>query len=129
MSSSLLYASYVWGAVADAVSAVAMAFPDRFSAARRYLLPFDPNRPEFKYGMRYGVPLMVGWTVLLIWAAFDPVGRRDILLITVVPVVAGFMLHDALGVQARPLRSGPVWATQAMRVSLVALFLSAYFLA
>lgn len=129
MSTSLLIASYVYGAVVDAGAAVAMAFPDRFSAARRYLLPFDPNRPEFKYGMRYGVPLMVGWTVLLIWAAFDPVGRRDVLLITVVPVVAGFMLHAALGVRSGQLRRGPVWAERALQVALVALFLSAYLLA
>ena len=129
MSTSLLIASYVYGAVVDAGAAVAMAFPDRFSAARRYLLPFAPNRPEFKYGMRYGVPLMVGWTVLLIWAAFDPVGRRDVLLITVVPVVAGFMLHAALGVRSGQLRRGPVSAERALQVALVALFLSAYLLA
>lgn len=59
MSASLI-ASYAAGAVVDVGAAVAMVFPDRFSAARRYLPPFDPNRPEFKYGMRYGVPLMVG---------------------------------------------------------------------
>lgn len=44
MSSSLLIASYVAGAVVDAGAAVLMAFPDRFSAARRYLPPFDPSR-------------------------------------------------------------------------------------
>ena len=129
MSSSLLIASYVVGAVIDAGAAVGMAFPDRFSAARRYLLPFDPHRPEFKYGMRYGVPLMVGWTVLLIWAAFDPAGRRDVLLITVVPVIAGLMLHDAHAIRRGQLRRGPVWAVRGLQVALIALFLSAYLLA
>lgn len=129
MSSSLLIASYVAGAVVDAGAAVGMAFPDRFSAASRYLLPFDPSRAEFKYGMRYGVPLMIGWTVLLIWAAFEPAGRRDVLLITVVPVIAGLMLHDAQAIQRGQLRPKPVWAVRALQVGLVVLFLTAYVLA
>lgn len=74
--------------------------------------------------MRYGVPLMVGWTLLLIWAAFDPAGRRDVLLITVAPVIAGLMLHDALAARSGQLRRGPVWAVRALQVALVALSLS-----
>jgi phosphatidylserine synthase len=105
-----------------------MAFPDRFGAARRYVWPFDPSRPEFRYGMRYGVPLMVGWTVLLIWAAFEPTTRRGVLLITVVPVIAGLMLHDANGVRCGELQRRPGWAVRALQLALVALFLSAYFL-
>jgi hypothetical protein len=129
MVSSLVIASFVAGAVFDVVAAVAMAFPDRFSAARRYLLPFDPSRPEFKYGIRYGVPLMVGWTVLLIWAAFDPVGRRDVFLITVVPVLAGLMLHDARAVRAGQLSRGPAWAVRTLQLAFVALYLGAYLVA
>lgn len=125
---SLLTASYVAGAVVDAGAAIGMAFPDRFGAARRYVWPFDPSRPEFRYGMRYGVPLMVGWTVLLIWAAFEPTTRRGVLLITVVPVIAGLMLHDANGVRCGELQRRPVWAVRALQLALVALFLSAYFL-
>lgn len=127
--SSLLIASYVAGAVVDAGAAIGMAFPDRFGATRRYIPPFDSSRPELRSGMRYGVPLMVGWTVLLIWAAFEPTARRGVLLITVVPVIAGLMLHDAMGVRRGELRRGPVLAVRALQLALVALFLSAYFLA
>jgi hypothetical protein len=129
MSSSLVIASFLAGAAFDVVAAVSMAFPDRLSAASRYLLPFDPTRPEFKYGMRYGVPLMVGWTVLLVWAAFDPSGRRDILLITVVPVLAGLMLHDERAVRAGQLTRGPAWAIRTVQLAFVALYLGAYLVA
>lgn len=46
---------------------------------------------EFKYAMRYGAPLMIGWTVLLFWADRKPVERKDILLITAFPVVVGYV--------------------------------------
>jgi hypothetical protein len=41
--------------------------------------------------MRIGASLMSGWTVLLIWAALDPLGRRGILLLTVFPVITGIV--------------------------------------
>lgn len=46
---------------------------------------------EFKYAMRYGAPLMIGWTVLLFWADRKPAERKDILLITAFPVVVGYV--------------------------------------
>jgi hypothetical protein len=124
----LLTASYVVGAVVDAAAAIGMMFPDRFGAARRYVAPFDPGRPEFRYGMRYGAPLMVGWTALLIWAAFAPTARRGVLLVTVVPVIAGLILHDADGVRRGELQRRPVRAVLTLQLALVVLFLSAYVL-
>ena len=87
---------------------------------------FDPGRAELTYGMRYGAPLMVGWTVLLLWGLADPFPRRDLLLITVVPVVLGLMLNDTIAGRRGFLRSGPLWATRILQVAIVALFATAY---
>jgi hypothetical protein len=76
--------------------------------------------------MRYGAPLMVGWTVLLIWACFDPLARRDVLLITVVPVVAGLMLNDFAARRRGEIRAGPVMAVRLLQLALIVLFLWAY---
>jgi len=45
--------------------------------------------------MRTGAPLMAGWTVLLLWADRQPLERRGVLPITVLPVIAGLMANDA----------------------------------
>jgi hypothetical protein len=125
-ASTLLRIAYFAGAVVDACAAIGMATPDRFGASLRYNLPFDVGRAEFRYGMQYGAPLMAGWTVLLAWAFFDPVARRDVLLITIVPVVAGLMLHDALARQRGELRRGPVLAIRSLQLALIILFATAY---
>ena len=125
-STALLRTAFIAGAVVDAGAAIGMAFPDRFGASLRYHPSFDLSRAEFRYGMRYGAPLMVGWTVLLIWACFDPIARRDVLLITIVPVVVGLMLHDAQARRRGELRRGPVLAIRSMQLVLTALFAAAY---
>lgn len=49
------------------------------------------------YGLRFGAPLMIGWTILLFWASRRPVERKAILLITAYPVVAGYILLNVYG--------------------------------
>jgi len=41
-----------------------------------------------------GAALMAGWTCLLIWADRKPVERRGVLLLTIVPVIAGLRLSE-----------------------------------
>jgi hypothetical protein len=122
----LLRVAFIAGAVVDAGAAVGMVFPNRFGGSLRYLAPFDPDRVELRYGMRYGAPLMAGWTVLLLWGLADPVERRSLLLITVVPVVLGLMLNDTVAHGQGLLRSGPLWATRILQIGLIALFVTAY---
>ncbi len=79
--------AYWAGIVADAIAAAFMLFPQLdnrlFSAA-------ITSNPLFGLGVRRGAALMIGWTVLLFWADRKPVERRDILLITLCPVVVGY---------------------------------------
>jgi hypothetical protein len=52
---------------------------------------FNPGI-DYRVGAGVGAALMAGWTVLLIWADRKPVERRDILLITLYPVLSGLIL-------------------------------------
>ena len=80
---------YLVGAVVDAAVSVSM-FGMAFSRQFEY---------EVSYSMVAGGVLMVSWTVLLLWAAFRPVARRDILLITLVPIAGMFISNCILGTQ------------------------------
>ena len=51
---------------------------------------------SYKYQTGTGAFLMLGWTVLLIWADRKPIERKDILLITAIPVVLGIMVFNIL---------------------------------
>lgn len=52
---------------------------------------FNPD-VNFRVVSFVGAALMAGWTVLLFWADRKPVERRDILLITLYPVLSGLIL-------------------------------------
>jgi hypothetical protein len=84
-----LHIAYWWGIIADAVDVVLMLFPSLF--VRFMNFDIEANR-NFDIGMRFGVPLMAGWTILLFWADRDPVERKDILLLTL-PVIAGYFIY------------------------------------
>ena len=112
------------GAVTDAGAAVQMLVPRVFAFA--YRPSTLPAGPDFGFAMRMGASLMLGWTVLLLWAARRPLERRGVLLLTVVPVIVGLVLNEVVGVMngflpAAPL--APVWTLQA---ALVVLFVVAH---
>jgi hypothetical protein len=53
---------------------------------------------EYRYAMGIGASLMAGWTVLLIWGSLKPIERRDLLIITVFPVVTGIVASTFYGI-------------------------------
>jgi hypothetical protein len=76
--------------------------------------------------MGMGASLMLGWTALLLWADRSPMERKGVLLLTVLPVIAGLAANQAWGVLVGflPVRAVlPIWALQ---VGLGALFLASY---
>jgi predicted CoA-binding protein len=119
-----LRVSYWVGAIADAAAAVAMLVPEAGRAVYG-IKGFEPG-PDYRYAMRLGASLMLGWTVLLLWADRKPLERRGVLPITVF-VIAGLAWAGAYAVRAGliPLLNMiPTWGMQAV---LVCLFLYAYF--
>jgi hypothetical protein len=77
--------------------AVLMVFPQRMADVMNIEVE---SAPSFNYGVRYGVPLMVGWTILLFWVDRKPLERKDVLLITLFPVVSGYILFELYSVAA-----------------------------
>jgi hypothetical protein len=109
-ATTLLRISFLVGAITDALAIIPMVFPRIGSA----IFGGDLTRlgAEYRYAMAIGASLMAGWTALLIWGAISPIERRDILILTLVPVIAGIIAATVAAVRNRVvLRSRviPLW--------------------
>jgi hypothetical protein len=120
----LLRAAFLIGALTDGLAIIPMLSP-RVGGA---LFGGDPGRAgrEYRYAMGIGASLMAGWTVLLLWGAASPFERRDLLLLTVFPVVTGIVAASVVAARwgaVKPVRMAPLW----IHLGLVsALYLVAY---
>ena len=90
----LLQIAFLVGAVTDGLAVIPM-LSRRIGAA---LFKGDSSRsnPESRFAWGVGAALMAGWTLLLLWGAANPLARRDILLLTVFPVIAGIVLATVI---------------------------------
>ena len=64
---------------------------------------------------------MFGWTALLLWANRARIERRDVLVLTVFPVIVGLAVNEAFGVAAGFLPPGltvPIWVPHLARSAL-----------
>jgi hypothetical protein len=110
--------SYWVGAIADAVAALVMLSQAIF-AVESPLSHYTPEVP-YRYAMGLGGSLMIGWTVLLLWAERNPVERRGVLAITSV-VVIGLVVCSLYALHSRfaPITTmAPVVAFQILLISL-----------
>ena len=125
MSNKILWLriSYWVGAIIDAVAAVLMLFPRLFVSFMGIDLTPDEG---FSFGLRYGAPLMLGWTVLLIWADRKPLERKGVLLITSLPVVVGFIVFEIVAVSSGIAPLGRMVPSLIMQVVLIGLFTFSY---
>jgi hypothetical protein len=82
----LLMALYWLGIAIDAAATLLLFSP---TVADMVLQPkpFEIS-PVYLYVTRVAGALMLGWTVLLVWAQLKPIERADVLLITLFPVVS-----------------------------------------
>lgn len=77
------------GAAADALWAVALAWPKVYGILTGQPITDMDLPTRLVFGV--AASLMAGWTVLLAWAAFNPVQRRAVMLFTAAPVLTGLM--------------------------------------
>ncbi len=123
----LLRACCWFGAAFDAVMLIPMLWPS--AGARVFgIVNFQPG-PDYRFAMFIAASLMLGWTVLLLWASRRPLERKGIVLITVVPVIAGLAAAGAFAVASGLIpaaRMAPTWIIQ---TALAATFLHAYVVA
>jgi hypothetical protein len=106
--------SYWAGAVLDLLAGLTMLFPALFAVNNR-LSSFYPA-PDYRYAMGMGAPLMLAWTILLLWADRKPVERKGILPITLL-VVLGEVANEIVAARTGYITAAalvPTWIIQAV---------------
>ena len=111
---SLLRIAYWWGVIADAVSAILMLLPNLFLRVMNFNL--TPGR-SFAFGLSYGAPLMIGWTILLIWADRNPLERKGTLLLTL-PIIVGYIAIELYAISTGITSLGSALPLLAMQTGL-----------
>jgi uncharacterized membrane protein len=115
--------TFWWGIIADAVEAIRMMFPRLFLATTGGTL--TPNT-GFRFGLLYGAPVMLGWTLLLFWADRKPLERKGVLL-CVIPVIIAYIIVELVGVRIGAVALAATVPTFVLQVALIALCLFSYF--
>jgi drug/metabolite transporter (DMT)-like permease len=118
-STTWLRISYWVGAVADGIVAAVM-FAQAILALPSPLTRYLPETP-YRYAMGLAGSLMLGWTILLLWADRRPVERRGILIITIV-VILGLMGSSVFSLSAGFMPARSVVPLLAFQIALIALF-------
>lgn len=117
----LLRWAFLAGAITDALALGPILFPEIASL----LWGFTDVSGSYRFAMGYGASLMLGWTVLLVWAYRRPLQRRFVAALTVL-VIYGLVVTEVAAVLSGVLpvwRMIPTWFLQAL---LLTLFASAY---
>jgi hypothetical protein len=123
----LLRVSYWVGAVLDGINVIPLAFPG-LGGAMLGVPDLNPT-PELKYISYIAASLMLGWTILLIWADRKPLERKGVLIITVFPVVVGIALAGAFLAASGVVSPSSLIPLFIIQACITALFLFSYFFA
>ncbi|MFH1524692.1 MAG: hypothetical protein ABIF04_06980 [Chloroflexota bacterium] len=110
--------SYWAGAVLDLLAGLTMLFPALF-IMNNQMSSFSPT-PAYRYAMGMGAPLMLAWTVLLLWADRKPVERKEVLPITLL-VVFGEVINEVVAACTGYITAAaliPTWIIQAVLITL-----------
>jgi hypothetical protein len=121
----LLRICYWTGAVIDAFAVLPMVFPQiggMFFGIKSFMPGID-----YRYAMGMGASLMLGWTILLLWADRNPLERKGVLLITVFPVILGLVVTEIFAVSTGFIAAIHMLRSWIMQAILIVLFLFAYF--
>jgi hypothetical protein len=120
----LLHIAYWIGIIADAIVTVGLLFPGIMQSSLG-IHNFTYGQ-EYLYVSRMAASLMLGWTFLLFWADRKPVERKDVLLITIFPVIIGIGITGALAVTSRVYSAeniAPLWI---FNIFLIVLYMFCY---
>jgi hypothetical protein len=115
--------SYWAGAILDVIAFLIMVFPPLF-ALNNGITSFKPGM-DYRYAMGMGAPLMLGWTVLLLWADRKPMERKSILLVTFL-VVLGEVATEIFGVVTGFIAIPAMFLTWVIQLIVSGLFIFSY---
>ena len=119
--------AYWFGAILDGAMIVPLLVPS-VASAMLGIDAFHPG-PDYRYASSVGAALMGGWTTLLVWGGLRPVERRDVLLLTVVPVVVGLVAAGGYAVSTGFVSLSHMAPTFVLQAMGIAIFLTAYAIA
>jgi len=112
--------SYWAGAIVDLLAFFEMLLPGALQAALGETGPEIDM--EFRLAQAFGAPLMIGWTVLLLWADRKPMERRAVLAITICPVLVGLLIRGLVGAASGVFIGFTAVAAIAVPIVLMTLF-------
>jgi hypothetical protein len=118
-----LHISYWTGAILDVLAFLIMLFPPLF-AWNSGLMNFNPS-VEYRYAMGMGAPLMLGWTIILLWADRKPMERKNILIITLV-VILGEVVTEIFGVMTGFIAMPAMLLTWVLQLLVSTLFIFSF---
>lgn len=113
----------ILGAVFDGLTLVPMLFPS-IGGMIFGIQGFAPGA-DYRYAMNIGASLMLGWTLLLVWAARRPVLRAAVLPLTVV-VVLGLLAAGIGAVTSGLIPLKNMMPTFVLQAVVIILFSIAY---
>jgi hypothetical protein len=79
----VLKLAYLFGAIIDFLVFLLMVFPPLAST----FWGFENFTEQYYFAMGNGAPLMLAWTLLLLWAYKKPVERRNIAPLTILVII------------------------------------------
>lgn len=118
----LLQIAFLAGAITDAGALLPMLSP-RFA---NLLWGLQDTPGSYRLAMGSGASLMLGWTILLLWAYRRPLERRAVAAFTIV-VIIGFIVAEIWAVQAGVLAAGRIAPTFVLQSALILLFAAALY--
>lgn len=109
-SEKSLKAAFAAGAVADAGAMVPLLSP----TMSKLIWGTDSSDHDFVFSQRYASALMMGWTLLLVWAYVKPLERAFVAPLTM-QVIVGIMASELYMIskgRASPARMVPAFTLQ-----------------
>lgn len=113
----ILRVAFLVGAITDALAILPMLIPP----LAKLLWGFEDVSGAYQFAMGYGASLMLGWTVLLIWAYQKPLERKAVAALTVL-VIYGLVLTEIVAVLSGHLPAWRMLPTWFLQTSLLGLF-------
>lgn len=111
------------GAALDGLVFLPMLIPPL--AAKLFGLEGFLPGADYRYAMNIAASLMLGWTLLLLWAAGRPIERSGVLGLTAI-VIACLMLAGSHAVQSGFIRLAHMLPVLVLQAGLAVLFLVGY---
>jgi len=113
----------IFGAVFDGLTLLPMLFPS-IGGLIFGIQNFAPG-PDYRYAMNLSASLMLGWTLLLVWAARRPILREAVLPLTVI-VVLGLAAAGVGAVTSGLIPLKNMMPTFVLQAAVILLFSIAY---